>query len=87
MKGVKKEGGECISVFDDGESKVRHLGKERKEICRGVGGAGQQGIGRGLPGMGTLQGSTETYYKLPGGAKREVSGLWVKQEGQHHQNG
>jgi hypothetical protein len=34
LKGVKKEGGECISVFDDGESKVRHLGKERKEICR-----------------------------------------------------
>jgi hypothetical protein len=63
------------------------LENKRKEICRGTRKAGGKGIDRSSPGMGTLQGSIVPNYTLPKKAKREVSGLWVEQEGQHHQNG
>ena len=63
------------------------MGNERKEICRGTGGAKRKGIDRGSPGMGTVQESIVTNYMLPENVKRDISGLWVDQEGQHHQNG
>jgi hypothetical protein len=76
-----------ISVCDHGGKKRWHLENERKEICRGPGGARGKGIDRGSPGMGTVQGSMVTNYMLPEKVKREVSGLWVEQEVQHHWNG